>query len=157
MQSNALRRTFVTKWQSFAKSPSCLCSPRLPSTSHTNRLTPTGVTVPLGSPQSQSRSSSGATQPSLATVRPTVVPSEVVATLDDSFDADFVDLLPCDRCRRAERDADRLTSQKLGRHQRHACSTPLRLMSSHELSPHRPHGASRSPMHALCEGWRTWV
>ena len=37
------------------------------------------------------------------------------------------------------------------------CSTPLRLMSSHELSPHRPHGASRSPMRALCEGWRTWV
>ena len=48
------------------------------------------------------------------------VECEVVATLDDSFDADFVDLLPCDRCRCAERDADRLTGQKLGRHQRRA-------------------------------------
>lgn len=38
------------------------------------------------------------------------------------------------------------------------CSTPLRLMSSHELLIlHRLHGASRSRMHALCEGWRTWV
>ena len=45
---------------------------------------------------------------------------EVMARLGGPIDADPVDLLPCDRCRCAERDADRLTGQKLGRHQRRA-------------------------------------